>query len=140
MAGKHHHVEHHKYAADRQPPLWERIVAGLSVLMVACLLGYLFYQVIAGDHSPPDIVVEIVEIRDNGDDWLVTFEAQNLGGETASGVVITGELSRWGIITESTDITLDFIPAKSSRRGGLFFQHDPRKADLALAPSGYVLP
>ncbi|HEX6927803.1 MAG TPA: TIGR02588 family protein [Gammaproteobacteria bacterium] len=140
MAGRGHHAEHHKYAAERRPPLWERIVAGVSVLLVAGLLGHLFHEVATVDPSPPDIVVKIVEIRDNGDDWVVVFDAWNYGGETAAGVSITGELSRWGLVTESAEVTLDFIPAESSRRGGLYFRQDPGGKDLALRATGYVLP
>ncbi|HEX7030261.1 MAG TPA: TIGR02588 family protein [Gammaproteobacteria bacterium] len=140
MPGRNHHAEHHKYAADRRPPLWERVVAALSVLMVAGLLAYLFHQVIAGDGLPPDIVVEIVEIRDSGEDWLVVFEARNRGGETASGVSISGELSRFGIVVESSQVTLDYVPARSSRRGGLFFRRNPEEASLAVFASGYAEP
>lgn len=140
MPDRSHHAEHHKYGAERQPPLWERVVAAISLMLVAGLLGYLLYEVLAGDHSPPDIVVEIVEIRENGNDWLVLFQAWNHGGTTASGVAIEGQLSRFGITVESAQVTLDFIPAKSSRRGGLYFQNDPSDRDLELQTSGYVLP
>jgi len=140
MPDRSHHAEHDKYAAARLPPLWERIVAGIGVLMIASLLGYLFYEVTFGDHSPPDIEVRLLEVHGNGNDWLVTFEAVNLGGRTASGVVIQGELSRWGLVAESSEVTLDFIPAKSSRRGGLYFQTDPGNRDIALRAAAYVVP
>lgn len=134
------HPEEHKYEAQRRPPLWERIVAVTGLVMVTALLGYLLHHAIAGDHSPPNVLVEVVEIRENGDDFLVTFEARNDGGTTASGVVITGSLSRFGIATESATATIDFLPAGSTRRGGLFFRHDPRELTLRITPSGYVVP
>lgn len=134
------HAEEHKYGAQRKPPPWERVVAGTGLALVTALLGYLLHHAIAGDHSPPNVLVDVVEIRENGDDFLVIFEGRNDGGTTASGVVITGSLSRFGIVTESASTTLDFLPAGSSRRGGLFFRHDPRELTLRLTPSGYVVP
>lgn len=134
------HPEQHKYGPRGHPPLWERIVAGLGLLTVIGLLGYLLYEAVAGDHSPPNILVDVVEVRDNGEDFLVIFEVRNAGGTTASSVVITGELARFGIVTEAASATLDFVPAESTRHGGLFFRHDPREATLRLTPSGYVVP
>lgn len=134
------HPEQHKYGPRGRPPLWERIVAGLGLVMVVALLGYLLHHAIAGDHSPPNILVEVVEVRDNGEDFLVIFDVRNAGGTTASSVVITGELTRFGLVTESATATIDFIPAESIRRGGLFFRHDPRETTLRITPSGYVVP
>ena len=134
------HPEQHKYGARGRPPLWERIIAGSGLLMVVLLLGYLMHHAIAGDHSPPNVLVEVVEIRENGEDFLVIFEAHNDGGTTASSVVISGSLSRFGFATDSAQATLDFIPAESTRTGGLFFREDPREGTLRITPSGYVVP
>lgn len=134
------HPEQHKYGPRGKPPFWERMVAGVGLLLVASLLGYLVHHALFGDHSPPNILVEVTEIRDNGEDFLVLFEARNDGGTTASSVVITGELATFGVVTESAEATLDFIPAESRRSGGLFFRRDPRQSKLRITPSGYIVP
>lgn len=123
-----------------EPPFWERVVAFLGLLLVLGSLGFLFYEGIWGDHSPPDLIVEREQIMDSGADYLVKFRARNVGGETAAKVTITGTLTRNGQPLERTDTTLDYIPAGSEEYGGLYFSNDPRVGKLKLSASGYQLP
>lgn len=121
-------------------PLWERVVAFLGLLLVLGSLGYLFYQGIWGDRSPPDIVIMQEAITGSGKDYLVQFRARNRGGQTAAEVKITGTLSRSGQEIEKSEVTVDYLAAGSEQRGGLFFSNDPRDGQLALGVSGYRLP
>ena len=41
---------------------------------------------------------------------------------------------------ETSDTTLDYLPGRSEREGGLFFSRDPRGFDLRLRPKGYMKP
>ncbi|HEX6927908.1 MAG TPA: TIGR02588 family protein [Gammaproteobacteria bacterium] len=122
------------------PPFWEKCVAAVGLLMLCALLAYLIHQAVSGDESPPEILVAVREIRESGDHYLVVFEARNDGGKTAQAVLIVGELRRWGVVVESAEATLDFVPAGSVRHGGLFFTRDPEASDLRLRASGYSLP
>jgi uncharacterized protein (TIGR02588 family) len=122
------------------PPVWERVVAFLGLLLVLASLGYLLYQGIWGNRSPPDIVIAQETIASSGKDYLVQFRARNLGGETAAEVKITGTLSRNGQEIEKSEVTIDYVAAGSERRGGLFFSNDPRDGQFALSVSGYRLP
>ncbi|HEX5514418.1 MAG TPA: TIGR02588 family protein, partial [Gammaproteobacteria bacterium] len=103
-------------------------------------LGYLLYQGVWGDRSPPDIVIMQETITGSGKDYLVQFRVRNLGGETAAEVKITGTLSRNDPEVEKSEVTVDYVAAGSERRGGLFFSNDPRDGQLALGVSGYRLP
>lgn len=132
--------EHRKTSARSQPALWERIVALAGLALVVVLLTYLGYQAIANHEKPPYIVVSVTEVSRNASGFLVQFVAENLGDGTAAGVLVTGELRRNGRVVESAQATLDYIPAKSRRGGGLFFTRDPREHELRLAPSGYTTP
>lgn len=125
---------------QQEPPLWERVIALLGLLMVLASLGYLLYQGLWGDHSPPDIVVEQEGVLASGQDHLVRFKARNLGGQTAAEVTITGVLSQNGQQIETTETTIDYIPAGSEQQGGLYFSHDPRSGKLDLTASGYRTP
>lgn len=41
---------------------------------------------------------------------------------------------------ETAEANFDFIPDHSARRGGLFFESDPRQRRLSLRAEGYVEP
>lgn len=122
------------------PPFWEHIVAFIGLILVLGSLGFLLYQGIWGDNSPPDVIVELAEVRDSGDDYLVEFKARNEGGTTAAEVRIAATLTRDGHQVEETEASLDYVPAGSERRGGLFFRNDPRAGELELRASGYQIP
>lgn len=122
------------------PPFWERIVAFLGLILVLGSLGFLLYEGVWGDNSPPDVVVELVRIRDSGDDYLVEFKASNEGGKTAADVRITATLTRDGREVEEAEASLDYVPAGSEQRGGLFFRNDPNAGELELRASGYQVP
>src|SRR5829696_5551253 len=41
---------------------------------------------------------------------------------------------------EASEVTMAYLPAHSERRGGLFFQADPRAGSLTLHAQGYEEP
>lgn len=118
----------------------ERSAAGVGLLLVLASLGFLFYEGIWGENSPPDIQVSASEITANGEDWLVAFAAANRGGETASAVRVVGELVQGGTVIERNEVTLDYVPADSEVRGGLYFTNDPQQGELRIRASGYQKP
>ncbi len=38
---------------------------------------------------------------------------------------------------QTSEVTLDYVPATSHRRGGLFFTEDPRRYPLSIREEGY---
>lgn len=122
------------------PPFWERAVALVGALMFAGLLAYLFIDAVWGDVSPPDIEAAVEAIENNGQDYVVTFVTRNVGGRTASQVLVRGRLMRDGELLEEAEATFAYIPSGSERRGGLFFRENPRQGTIELLPSGYVDP
>ena len=71
--------------------------------------------------------------------FLVPFEAVNDGDATAAAVEIVGRL-RLGELTEESRVTIDYLPAASYGRGGLWFRQDPRQGELVLRAEGYLEP
>ena len=61
-----------------------------------------------------------------GTGWVVEFEARNLSPVTAAQVTIEGRLADG----ETATATIDYVPGRSARRGGLFFSREPRGAEL----------
>lgn len=125
---------------NHKPPAWERAVAVVGLALVVALIGYIVHELVTASATPPNVTVQADGVSTNGNDWLVTFTAKNSGDETAASVVIRGELVAAGRTVETSHVTLGYVPGKSARRGGLFFQHNPEKYTLKLRALGYAQP
>ena len=121
------------------PPL-QWAIAGVGLLLVAGALGLLLYKAIWTEVSPPEVTVRVLSIVQVQNGYLVRFHAVNQGGSTAEGVVIEGELRRGMERAETSHTTLEYLPAHSERRGGLFFTQDPRQFDFQVRAFGYEEP
>jgi uncharacterized protein (TIGR02588 family) len=130
---------------DRPPaetPRSEWIVAVFSLLLVLGAIGYLVYDTLTSPRLPADIRVSADTVIDGQGNYIVRFAARNVGGSTGASVLIAGELhpaTNDSSIERST-ATLRFIPGNSTRRGGLFFTHDPRTYRLVLRAEGFSAP
>ena len=121
-------------------PIWEWIVAGVGLVLVAGVVGFLIYEAFTGKRLPPDVklsVDSVVEIR-NG--FLVRITAVNEGGMTAEGVIVEAELRSGTEPVERSRTTIDYLPPRSEKRAGLFFTRDPRQLDLQVRSLGYEEP
>ena len=127
-------------SADRRPtPLGERILGAVSAAVIVVLMGYLVVRALANDGTPPDIVVELRGVTQVGAAWLVEVEATNLGSSPATDLEIEGEMPGPSG-SERRSVVLEYVPAKSSRRGGLYFSGDPRTRPLTLRAVGFRSP
>lgn len=121
-------------------PIWEWIVAGVGLVLVASVIGFLIYEAFTGKRLPPDVklsVDSVVEIRSG---FLVRITAVNEGGMTAEGVIVEAELRSGTEPVERSRTTIDYLPPRSEKRAGLFFTRDPRQLDLQVRSLGYEEP
>jgi uncharacterized protein (TIGR02588 family) len=126
--------------ATDAPPPWEWAVALLGLGLILGSIGFLVYQVVAGDDSPPDVLVHADAILPVKTGYLVQIRAVNQGGSTAADLRIDGTLMGEGGSVETSEAVIDYVPARSHRKGGLFFTQDPRRFTLQLRAKGYVEP
>ncbi len=129
---------------DKKPgageiPLAEWIVSGIGLVLVGGVIGYLGYAAVTHTDSPPDIRVDVVSIVPVQQGYLAQFRATNQGGEAANDVHILGTLAQ-GPAAETSEATLDFLPARSETSGGLFFSAKPTAENLTLRATGYQEP
>lgn len=120
--------------------MWEWVVAGVSALVVTGVIVSLFYQELTSPDSPPLVVVTASGIVELERGYLVEFVARNEGHSTAAEVEIEGRLERTAGGVEIATVVLDFVPARATRRGGLYFDSDPRAGTLTLDAGGYREP
>lgn len=133
-------------ALDEQPPktdkisIWEWLAALIGLISVVAVIGFILYRGIAGSEAPPEVEIRTETVERVGDAYLVRFSAYNRGGETASTLVLEAELSRGAEKTETSQVTISYLPADSIRRGGFYFRQDPRQFKLQTRVVGYQEP
>lgn len=115
-------------------------VAALGLLLVLGALALVVGDSLrAGPEGPVVRVQADSVVALAGGRWRVHFTAHNAGRGTAAELTITGEL-RDGAGTVTSQATLDYLPGRSRRHGGLFFARDPRAGSLELRAEGYREP
>lgn len=121
-------------------PVLEWATAALGLVLILGAIAVIVADGLAGDGSPPMIVVDRSEVVRTPGGWLVQFEARNLSHATAAEVQVTGVLRRSGAEPEERSVTLDYLPGGGRREGALLFSADPAAASLELAAEGYRAP
>jgi uncharacterized protein (TIGR02588 family) len=127
--------------AGRRPiPVTEWVVAAIGAALVAATIFYLVWLALSRDETPPDVRVVAGGVLALENGWLVQFRAVNAGGTAAAEVLVEGELRGQGGAIETAEATVDYLPPRSEREGGLIFSRDPRDHELRLRAKGYVDP
>jgi uncharacterized protein (TIGR02588 family) len=129
--------------AKRGTTPWEWAAAGVGVVILAGIVGYLIYEGIAGDageHPDIKVVGGAPKLMESGL-FLVPITVTNSGELTGAEVGIVGTLrDRSGGTIEESRTTFDFVPQRSEGTGGLYFTADPGKVSLELRVEGYTDP
>jgi uncharacterized protein (TIGR02588 family) len=115
----------------------EWIVASVSAAMVVAMLAFLIYDGLRSPRTPAAITIETDSIQAAGPGYLVLFRARNSGRTTAAQVVVEGSLEAGSGQVETSQTTLDYVPAEGEQRGGLYFRQDPRRFRLRLRAHGF---
>ena len=118
----------------------EWVIASLGLVVLALALGFILYQAINKVSGPPRLSVSVESIERSVDGYRVDFIVTNSGPETAASVVIEGELSKGGQSVETSNATLAYAPASSTRRGGIYFTKDPNQYELKIRAAGFEKP
>ncbi|HEV2132090.1 MAG TPA: TIGR02588 family protein [Longimicrobiaceae bacterium] len=121
-------------------PFWEWVAAAVGAVLVIGSIGFMLYEAVAGDDSPPAIAIQVDSILPVESGYLVMIRTRNEGGSTAAGVTVEGELKGDTGKIETSETTVDYVPPHSERHGGLFFTQDPRRYTLELRAKGYQEP
>jgi uncharacterized protein (TIGR02588 family) len=100
----------------------------------------LSYEALTSETSPPDITVQMESVQAVTGGYVVTLRITNSGTATAAAVRVEGVLKRAMAVIETSEMTIDYVPARSERSGGLFFQNDPQQFQLEFRALGYQAP
>ncbi|MGZ8201996.1 MAG: hypothetical protein ACXWUB_01995 [Burkholderiales bacterium] len=99
---------------------------------------FLAYEALTGGNAPPDIAVRADRIVAQEQGYLVEISATNRGDRTAAAVQVQAELKNGAETVESSEVQFQYLPARSERKGGVYFTHDPRRLKLVIRARGYA--
>lgn len=122
-------------------PYWLEWVTGLlSILLVLGMIGWIATEAILHPKTAPEFRSEILAIRAVKDGFRVEFEIFNDGTATAAAVEVRGELMEEDGSTETAEATFDYVPARSSAKGGFVFAQNPEERSIRIRAVGYTEP
>ena len=128
-----------KEAAAASPLEW--LAATLGALIALALLGLIAWDAATGPgRVPPALVIQPEQVERNAGGYVVQFIARNRADDTAASVHVEGVLKQGGTEVETSQTTIDYVPANGHRRGGLIFTRDPAAHTLELRATGYQQP
>ncbi len=117
-----------------KPPLLEWIASAIGLLLTLGVIAVIARDAFNDIAGAPDIELVIRDQQRIGGRWLVRFDAHNRAPATAAQVVVEGALPGG----ETSTATIDYIPGRSTRAGGLIFTTEPR--GVQLRPLGFQDP
>jgi uncharacterized protein (TIGR02588 family) len=120
---------------------WEWVIAAAGAAITIAAIGLMVSEGL--EHSEgevPDVVVKADSIVEVSAGYVLVFSAINEGDATAAAVQVTGTLFADTGIVEERSTTMDFVPTRSQRGGGLIFRLDPRAFRVTLRAEGYQKP
>lgn len=124
--------------AKAQPPrtpLLEWVAAAVGLLLIIGVMAVIARDAFNGSAGmAPDIEVVARAPERVGNRWLVRFDVRNRSPVTAAQVTIEGALPGG----ETSTATIDYIPGRSTRGGGLVFSTDP--SGVQIRPLGFQDP
>lgn len=129
-------------AGARGRPAAEWITLGISVAVIAGILGLVTWLYVRGTEAPPTIAVEAMldDVRDVDGDWYLPIEVRNDGDRTVASAIIEGELDTGSGQPETAQVTIDYLAGNERVRGTFVFSSDPRDGELSVGPTSYQDP
>lgn len=121
-------------------PVLEWAFATVGVIIVIGVIVFNIVQALRDRETPPDIMVKAEEPIRTTQGYVLPIEALNRGGASAAALMIQGEVRVNGEVVETSEVTFDYVAPHSSKKGGLFFEHDPKASSVKLRVLGYQEP
>jgi uncharacterized protein (TIGR02588 family) len=122
-----------------EAPLLEWAIGGLGAIIFFVMLTLLIASSVTSRDLPPSINVEVERVTAVEGGYVLEFTARNDSDVTAAEIAVVADL-RAGEETQHREARFDYLPPRSERQGGFFFEGDPRAGALELRAEGYSEP
>ena len=117
----------------------EWIVTGISAIIVIFTFGFLIWQFITEEQTPPEIVITFGESLDRKEHYAIPLIAENKGAQTAQKVKIEISMG-YDEGGEKAHLEFDYVPGKSKVNGWVNFNKNPGDGNLRAKVLGFVVP
>jgi uncharacterized protein (TIGR02588 family) len=126
---------------ERHDPHWIEWLTGIvSGLLIAAMLGWLTWEALTRDATPPDLAVTVLTTERTPAGYRVAFDIYNTATTTAAAVTVVGRLSEGDRVIEENEIVFDYVAAESKSTGAILFRNDPAGRAVDIRPAGYTDP
>jgi uncharacterized protein (TIGR02588 family) len=124
-------------ARDRDRSTAEWVTLGVSIVILAAIVGLVVYVYLSGGDEPATIAVRplLEEVRHDGDTYYLPVEVANNGDRTAEDVQVQVTLTAGEGEPASATFTLRFLAGGEQQRGVVAFRRDPAAGELRLSVS-----
>jgi uncharacterized protein (TIGR02588 family) len=140
MATQAQAVRKRAEARKSSTPALEWLLGGLGAALLFAGVAFLIHEGLTSDGEPGRVDARLIDVRSAGDAFVVRFELHNAGDDTLSNLHVTARVTDAGKELESATAVIDYLPSRSTQRGGFYLRHDPRRYTLEIAPEGYQQP
>ena len=113
-------------------------VFGISLVLIATVVGLLLYEHFTTGRGPADLAVTLGEAVASTGGYAVPVDVRNSGGTSAEDVQVSVSLR--GAAAEAAGVTLPYVPYRSQRRAWVMFDRDPSAGTLEARVLGYRQP
>ena len=122
-------------------PIVEWMAALIGLIITLGMLGFVGWQALSSSETaPPSLSVVAGSVTPAGEGYVVDVTISNASSATAAAVQVRGDLVNAGAIIESSEMTFDYVPGRSQKKGGLIFHHNPALMEIRLRTVGYTEP
>lgn len=125
---------------ENATPLSEWIAAAIGLVVVLATLACLAWLAIDERDGTVQPVVHVGAIERQGDRHHVRLQVENVGAAGAAALRVKARLRRGDSVVEEAEVEFDHVPARSSRKAGVFFHEDPRGLGLEVSVESYREP
>ena len=121
-------------------PTWEKVLGFVGFIFLCVGIFYLSWSAWSDKKLPPDIAINITNINQVSNGFLIEIEVVNNGSDAVSLLQVEGQLTNPAGATETSTAELDYVASHSISHAGLFFTNDPNQGNLQLRPLGFQPP
>jgi uncharacterized protein (TIGR02588 family) len=116
------------------------LLGAFGALLLAAGVSFLVYEGLTQGDQPGAVIVTVTGIRNVGSAHLVRFSVHNEGSETLSLLHLTARLTDGTSEIETAQAVIDYLPAHSEQKGGVYLRNDPNRYTLQIDAAGYMEP
>ncbi len=92
------------------------------------------------EETAAEIRFSVDEIKPLQRGFHVAISAHNMGTATLADLHVSARVLSGEQELERADLTIDYLPGRSMRKGGLYLDNDPRAHRLEVRAEGYQAP